>query len=84
MATQVELGVPRKPEVKADVPQEPFNVKEFLSEVKIEFSKVSWPSRDQVTQEFFAVLILVFVISGIIFVLDIVFGKVSDFFMGKI
>lgn len=83
--TQIELGVPSKPEAKANNADETnFNLKEFLSEVKTEFEKISWPSKDQISKEFVAVLVLVAVLSGIIFGLDIIFGYVVDFFMGRL
>ena len=70
-------------EEKADI-KPALNTRGFLREVKEEFLKISWPSREQVIREFFAVLILVSVITGIIFVLDKVFGIVVNFFTGRL
>lgn len=71
-------------EEKAEVKAESFNFLKFLQEVRVEFSKISWPSRDQVTKEFISVLLLVFVITGIIFLLDKIFGVISNFFSGRL
>ena len=60
------------------------NLREFLQEVREEFIKITWPSREQVTREFFAVVILVFVITSVIFLLDKVFGIMVNFFTGRL
>lgn len=84
--TQIELGVSNNnhPAEKADTKEKSFNIKEFLGEVNSEYQKISWPSKDQVSTEFIAVLILVVVLSGIIYILDLTFGYVSNFFMGNV
>ena len=71
-------------EEKAEVKAESFNFPKFLQEVRVEFSKISWPSRDQVTKEFISVLLLVFVITGIIFLLDKTFEIIVNFFNGRL
>ncbi len=70
-------------EEKASTTAEPFNLMKFLQEVRGEFIKITWPSRDQVTREFFSVLLLVFVITGIIFLLDKIFEIIVNFFSGR-
>lgn len=57
---------------------------EFLQEVKEEFLKITWPSREQVTREFVAVMLLVGVLTGIIFIFDKVIGYISNFFIGRL
>ena len=86
MPTQIELGVPRKPEPQKEVQGEgkSFNFLEFLKEVKAEFLKVSWPSKEQVINEFFSVLVLVTLLTGIIFLLDKVFAIMVGFFTGNL
>ncbi len=70
-------------EQKAEAESKPFNALEFLKEVRTEFSKITWPSREQVTREFISVLLLVFVITGIIFLLDKIFEFIVNFFNGR-
>ncbi|OGI20622.1 MAG: preprotein translocase subunit SecE [Candidatus Melainabacteria bacterium RIFCSPHIGHO2_02_FULL_34_12] len=84
--SQIELGVPRKPEPQDQSKEQvkPFNVLEFLKEVRGEFIKISWPSKEQTTREFFSVILLVAVITSIIFLLDKVFGFIANLFMGRI
>lgn len=86
MPTQVELGIPRKPEPerKAEEEKPPFNLIEFLRGVKSEFPKITWPSKDQVVNEFFSVLVLVTVLTGIIFLIDKVFDIMVKFFTGRL
>ena len=71
-------------EEKASISAEPFNLMKFLHEVRVEFTKITWPSREQVAREFISVLLLVFVITGIIFLLDKVFEFVVNFFNGRL
>ena len=71
-------------EEKASISAEPFNLMKFLQEVRIEFTKITWPSREQVTREFISVVLLVFVIMGIIFLLDKIFEFVVNFFNGRL
>ncbi|MBI2996752.1 MAG: preprotein translocase subunit SecE [Candidatus Melainabacteria bacterium] len=69
---------------KVEIETKPFNLKQFLSEVKSEFLKITWPSREQTTTEFFSVMLLVAIITGIIFAMDKVFKLVADFFTGRL
>lgn len=65
------------------VEEKPFNLMEFLREVRTEYLKITWPSKDQVTREFFSVLLLVLAITTIIFLIDKIFGLISNFFTGR-
>ena len=78
--------MPSKPEAQKEPQAEgkPFNFLEFLKEVKAEFLKVSWPSKDQVVNEFFSVLILVSLLTGIIFLIDKIFAIIVGFFTGNL
>ena len=69
-------------EQKAEEKVKSVNIGEFLKEVRSEFLKITWPSKDQTTREFISVLLLVALITGIIFVMDKVFKFVADFFRG--
>lgn len=50
---------------------------EFVREVRAELRKVSWPSRQEVLRYSMIVLVALVVFTGLVFVLDILFG---DFF----
>lgn len=69
-------------EEKAEI-KKPLKLTEYLKEVREEFLKIVWPSKDQVTREFFAVILLVLVLTGIIFLIDKVFGIILNFFTGR-
>ena len=69
---------------KAEVKSEPVSIGKFLQEVRTEFLKISWPSKDQVTREFFSVLLLVFAITSVIFLIDKIFGIIVNFFNGRL
>ena len=60
-----------------------FNPAAYFQEVKTEFLKISWPSKDQVTREFFSVLLLVSTLTGIIFLIDKALSIVLNFFNGR-
>ncbi len=51
------------------------NVKKFLGEVKVEATKVSWPSREELRESTTVVLVAVLIISIFVYVVDIVIGK---------
>ena len=71
-------------EEKTEVNAVQFNIRQFLSEVKTEFLKISWPSKDQVTREFFSVILLVAILTGTILIIDKIFEFVADFFSGRL
>jgi preprotein translocase subunit SecE len=83
--TQIELGnYNNNPKVENDEEPKSLNIVQFLQEVRSEFLKITWPSKDQVTREFFSVILLVFIITGIIFLLDKVFEFIVNFFNGRL
>jgi preprotein translocase subunit SecE len=49
--------------------------KSFLGEVKVEATKVNWPSRDELRESTTVVLVAVFIISVFIYIVDIVISK---------
>lgn len=82
--TQIELGnydkpaqSPEKEDVKA------VNIPEFLREVKTEFAKITWPSKEQTVREFFSVILLVSILTGIIFLIDKGLSFVLNIFSGS-
>ena len=71
-------------EYKAETKAAPVKPFEFLKEVRTEFIKISWPSREQVIREFFSVVLLVAVLTGTIFIIDKIISTCIDFFSGKL
>lgn len=82
--TQVELGKYAKPmeEAQKETTKQ-ISIAQFLKEVRIEFTKISWPSKEQAIREFFAVLVLVSILTGIIFLIDKILGVITNIFMGR-
>lgn len=74
-----EKEIQEKEELKASS----FSIPQFLDEVKTEFIKITWPSKDQVTREFVSVILLVAVLTGIILVIDKIFEFVVNIFSGR-
>ncbi len=50
--------------------------KRFLGEVKVESTKVTWPTRDELRESTTVVLVAVFIISVFIYIVDIAISKV--------
>ncbi len=48
---------------------------QFLREVKVEMSKVTWPTRDELVQSTVAVLVAVLITGVFIFLLDVLFSR---------
>lgn len=71
-------------EEKAEVKAKPVSLAQFLREVRAEFLKISWPSREQAVREFFSVVLMVAALTGIIYIIDKVFGFVVNFFKGEL
>jgi preprotein translocase subunit SecE len=53
--------------------EKPFNLLEYFKGVKQEWSKITWPTREQVLAETGVVLVVVAVFSVFIFVVDKIF-----------
>ena len=69
---------------KAEVKAASVNILTFLKEVRTEFLKISWPSKEQVSREFFSVILLVAVLAGIIFLIDRGLSLILNFFSGRV
>lgn len=71
-----------------DAPEIGIAVKEPLPEyvrgVSYEFKKITWPTRNQVTNEFINVIIIVAIISVMVFAFDIGFDNLFSLFKGAI
>ena len=70
-------------EEKAEAKTQPLKLGDFLKEVKTEFLKITWPSKDQVTREFISVLLLVAALTGTIYLIDKIFEFIVNFFRGR-
>jgi preprotein translocase subunit SecE len=53
-------------------------ISQFLTEVRAEMKKVTWPTRDEVISYTIVVLITVVLIGGLVYVADITFTKLVD------
>lgn len=56
---------------------------EYFQGVKSEFKRVEWPSREQVVQEFLAVIIIVAIISAVIYGIDLGLDGFINIIAGK-
>jgi len=56
-------------------------IRDFLKDVKVEMKKVSWPSRDELVTYTVVVIIVVFILSVYIGVIDKVFGSFLELFL---
>lgn len=54
---------------------------QYLSEVRVEFRKISWPTRRQVLNETIVVLIVVTLLTFLVTGLDWVFAQISNRFL---
>ena len=57
-------------------------VTKFLSEVKSELKKVTWPSRDELKGSTMVVLVLTFLLAFYIGVVDFLLSKIITFLIG--
>ncbi|MEW6553397.1 MAG: preprotein translocase subunit SecE [Actinomycetota bacterium] len=53
-------------------------VSQFLTEVRAEMKKVTWPTRDEVVSYTIVVLVTVVLMGGIVYFADILFTKLVD------
>ena len=53
-------------------------VSQFLTEVKAEMKKVTWPTRDEVVSYTIVVVVTVVLMGGLVYLADIVFVKLVD------
>lgn len=83
MAIAVEEKKVQINEANSKPQGEKFSPIKFLNEVKTEFYKISWPTKDQVSREFLSVIVLVTVLTGSIYVIDKFFEVIANYFMGK-
>jgi len=53
----------------------------FLKDVKVEMKKVTWPSRDELITYTVVVIVVIFILSVYIGVIDKVFGSFLELFL---
>ncbi len=53
-------------------------VSQFLTEVRAEMKKVTWPARDEVVSYTIVVLVTVIIVGGLVYFADILFTKLVD------
>ena len=82
MATMVDTKETQEEKVNLEVSQ--VKPLDYLKEVREEFLKISWPSKEQVTREFLSVILLVAVLTGTIFTIDKIFEFITNFFTGRL
>ncbi len=58
------------------------NVKEFLSEVKAELGKVTWPTRKETVSTTWVVVVIVVLVSVYLGACDVVLAKVMRLILG--
>jgi preprotein translocase subunit SecE len=51
-------------------------LRKFIGEVKVEITKVSWPSRDELREATVVVIVAVFIISIFIYAMDLMIGRI--------
>ncbi len=56
-------------------------VSQFLTEVRAEMKKVTWPTRDEVVSYTLVVLVTVVLMGGLVYFADILFTKLVEIFI---
>lgn len=55
---------------------------QFIRDVRIEFSKVSWPSREELTQSTIIVIVVSLIVAAFIGVVDLGLNKLVGLLLG--
>jgi|SRR5437660_3240928 preprotein translocase subunit SecE len=84
MQRQGQIGPDGEPVMRREAPPRPsprptkkerVGAAEFARQVRAELRKVAWPTRAEVINYSFVVFVALVILTGIIFGLDLVFGK---------
>ncbi len=83
---QQKLGMEKKREQlkksrggkKSGPKKQRITVSQFLTEVRAEMKKVTWPTRDEVVSYTIVVLVVVVLMGGLVYFADILFTKLVD------
>jgi preprotein translocase subunit SecE len=74
-AQQKKSGGTRK---KSGPKKQRVTVSQFLTEVRAEMKKVTWPTRDEVVSYTIVVMVTVVLMGGMVYFADILFTKLVD------
>ena len=74
-AQQKKAGGGRK---KGGPKKQRVTVSQFMTEVRAEMKKVTWPTRDEVVSYTLVVLVTVVLMGGLVYFADILFTKLVD------
>jgi preprotein translocase subunit SecE len=55
---------------------------QFIKEVRVEFTKVSWPSREELTQSTIVVVVVSLIVAAFIGVVDLGLNKLVGLLLG--
>ncbi len=55
-------------------------IQQFIDDVKVEMNKVSWPTRDELTNSTIVVVVVSILFTVFIFLSDVIIGKVIQLF----
>ena len=58
-------------------------IKSYLKSVKLEWAKITWPERKQVVAETLAVVVIVFLFTVAVYLIDIIFKAVLSIFSAR-
>ena len=58
-------------------------IKSYLKSVKLEWAKITWPERKQVIAETLAVVVIVFLFTVSVYLIDIIFKAVLSIFSAR-
>lgn len=58
-------------------------IKSYLKSVKLEWAKITWPERKQVIAETLAVVVIVFLFTVAVYLIDIIFKAVLSIFSAR-
>lgn len=55
---------------------------DYIKGVQSEFKRIEWPTKEQVSQEFVAVIMIVAIIAGLIYVIDLGLNRFIGYLTG--
>lgn len=73
-ATSDKVLKEKRGEAKTEEPGKKLSLPRYLSEVRQEFARISWPTRNQVLRESLVVVAMVTLITLFVFLLDTLFN----------
>ena len=67
----------------ADVAKKKFDFGKSFRETRAEVKKVSWPNRKELIQHTEVVVTSIVIVGSVLWIVDMIFGKVLDLFLMK-